>query len=140
MDVPAGVTQEEGHTGFLHLPSAVLALFFFREKDSAVPFPLRPRSRNLRTHELIVLHLLGMLCFVRKNPNVPLFSHTHYILVSYVADMCDGESIIMCMYAYIYDHTYTGSKSSVDQPGKVANPARGQLDREKEYFPVHVRA
>ena len=23
---PAGVTQEEGHTGFLHLPSAVLAL------------------------------------------------------------------------------------------------------------------
>ena len=28
MDVPTGVTQEEGHTGFLHLPSAVLALIF----------------------------------------------------------------------------------------------------------------
>ena len=29
LDVPAGVTQEEGHTGFLiHLPSAVRALFF----------------------------------------------------------------------------------------------------------------
>ena len=29
MDVPAGVTQEEGHTGFLvHLLSAVLALIF----------------------------------------------------------------------------------------------------------------
>ena len=28
-DVPAGVTQEEGHTGFLiHLPSAVRALIF----------------------------------------------------------------------------------------------------------------
>ena len=26
VDVPAGVTQEEGRTGFLHLPSAVLAL------------------------------------------------------------------------------------------------------------------
>ena len=26
VDVPAGVTQEEGHTGFLHLLSAVLAL------------------------------------------------------------------------------------------------------------------
>ena len=26
--VPAGVTQEEGHTGFLHLPSAMLTLFF----------------------------------------------------------------------------------------------------------------
>ena len=29
MDVPAGVTQEEGRTGFLiHLPSAVRALIF----------------------------------------------------------------------------------------------------------------
>ena len=26
--VPAGVTYEEGHTGFLHLQSAVLALIF----------------------------------------------------------------------------------------------------------------
>ena len=31
MDVPAGVTQKEGHTGFLHLPSAVLAIIFWRE-------------------------------------------------------------------------------------------------------------
>ena len=33
--------------------------------------------------------------------------------------------------------TYNKSK---DQPGKVANPARGQLNRENEYFPVPVRA
>ena len=33
MAVPAGVTQEEGHTGFLiHLPSAVLALIFFARR------------------------------------------------------------------------------------------------------------
>ena len=32
MDVPAGVTQEEGHTGFLHLPSAVLALAFLARR------------------------------------------------------------------------------------------------------------
>ena len=33
MDVPAGVTQEEGHTGFLiHLLSAVHALFFFARR------------------------------------------------------------------------------------------------------------
>ena len=33
LDVPAGVTQEEGHTGFLiHLPSAVHALTFFARK------------------------------------------------------------------------------------------------------------
>ena len=33
---------------------------------------------------------------------------------------------------------YTHSKS-MDQPGKVANPARGRLNRENEYFPVRVR-
>ena len=33
MDVPAGVTQEEGHTGFLiHLPSAVLAFIFLARR------------------------------------------------------------------------------------------------------------
>ena len=32
VDVPAGVTQEDGHTGFLHLPSAMLALIFIARK------------------------------------------------------------------------------------------------------------
>ena len=33
VDVPAGVTQEEDHTGFLiHLPSAVLALIFIARR------------------------------------------------------------------------------------------------------------
>ena len=33
VDVPAGVTQEEGHTGFLHLSSAaVLALIFLARR------------------------------------------------------------------------------------------------------------
>ena len=36
-----------------------------------------------------------------------------------------------CMYVW-----YSKSK---DQPGKVGNPARGQLNRENEYFPVPVR-
>ena len=43
MDVPAGVTQEEGNTGLsIHLLSAVLALIFSREKDSVIPFRRRP--------------------------------------------------------------------------------------------------
>ena len=36
-----------------------------------------------------------------------------------------------------YGHTYS---KSMDQPGKVANPARDQLNRENEDFPVRVRA
>ena len=35
-------------------------------------------------------------------------------------------------------HTYI--QQSMDQPGNVANPARGQLSRENEYSPVPVRA
>ena len=35
VDVPAGVTQEEGHTGFLHLPSAALALIFLARRIQA---------------------------------------------------------------------------------------------------------
>ena len=31
-DVPAGFTQEEGHTGFSHLPSAMLTLFFLARR------------------------------------------------------------------------------------------------------------
>ena len=32
MDAPAGVTQEEDHTGSLHLPSAVLGLIFLARR------------------------------------------------------------------------------------------------------------
>ena len=36
MDVPAGATQEEGHTGFLiHLPSAVLASTFLARRTQS---------------------------------------------------------------------------------------------------------
>ena len=42
----------------------------------------------------------------------------------------------LCMYVCMVI-TYSKRK---DQPGKVANPARGQLNRENEFFPVRVRA
>ena len=41
------------------------------------------------------------------------------------------------MYVCTYGHTYS---KTMDQPGKVANPARGQLNRENQYFLVLVRA
>ena len=43
----------------------------------------------------------------------------------------------VCMYVCMYGHTCS---KCMDQPGKVANPARGQLNGENENFPVHVRA
>ena len=44
---------------------------------------------------------------------------------------------LMCTGTTMYGHTYS---KSMDQPGKVANPARGQPNGENEYFPVRVRA
>ena len=37
----------------------------------------------------------------------------------------------------MYGHTYS---KIMAQPGKVANPARSQLNRDNEYFLVRVRA
>ena len=45
VDASTGVTQEEGHTGFVYPPSFILRYLpfsFYREKDSAVLFSLRP--------------------------------------------------------------------------------------------------
>ena len=59
-----------GHTGarshrIFHPPSFCGAcLIFFREKDSAIPFPRRPWNRILCTNDLIVLHLSGIFIFI----------------------------------------------------------------------------
>ena len=51
----------------------------------------------------------------------------------------DVDLVYVYMYIYIYmygHHIY----QSMDQPGKVANPARGQLNRENKSLLVPVRA
>ena len=80
VDAPAGITQEEQHTGFLHLSSAVLALVFIARTIQPSLSRVDRDVEFLCTHELIVLHLLGMIIiifflFVRKNPSsyAPLF-------------------------------------------------------------------
>ena len=56
MDVPAGVTQEEGNTGFsIHLLSAVLALIFLARRIQ--PF------LSLVDRE-VVLHPLDIFIFI----------------------------------------------------------------------------
>ena len=70
LDVPAGVTQEEGHAGFLfHLPAAVRALIFLARK---IHLFLSLVDREVEFCVLTILHLLGNFLFiyvlVRKNP------------------------------------------------------------------------
>ena len=40
----------------------------------------------------------------------------------------------------MYDVCMVTHIAILDQPGKVTSPARGQLNRKNEYFPVRVRA
>ena len=47
---------------------------------------------------------------------------------------------VFSLFMLMYIPTYS-KRLSMDQPSKVANPARGQLNRENVYyFPVRVRA
>ena len=50
---------------------------------------------------------------------------------------CRVINTSVCRRACMYGHIYS---KSMDQPGKVANPARGQLNRENGFFSVPVRA
>ena len=70
LDIKFVGRTSRGHTGgrshrIFNPPSFCGAcLDFCREKDSAIPFPRRPRSRILCTNELIVLHPLGIFILV----------------------------------------------------------------------------
>ena len=64
MDVPAGVTQEEGNTGFsIHLLSAVLALIFLARRIQPFVSLVDREVEFLCTNDLIVLHPLGIFYF-----------------------------------------------------------------------------
>ena len=61
LDIPAGVTQEEGYTGFfIHLPSAVRALIFLARRIQPFLSLVDRDDQILCTNDLIVLHLLGI--------------------------------------------------------------------------------
>ena len=63
VDAPAGATQEKkGNTGFLHL----LALIFIARRIQPSLTPVDGDVEFCVPHELIVLHLLGMILFFSR--------------------------------------------------------------------------
>ena len=67
MDVPAGVTQEEGHTGFLiHLLSAVHAFIFLARRIQPFLSLVDREVEFCVLTILIVLHPLGIFILVFK--------------------------------------------------------------------------
>ena len=55
--------------------------------------------------------------------------------------MTGPDRAVMCNLINTHTHMYVVTHSKImDQQGKVANPARGLLNRENKYVPVRVRA
>ena len=67
------------------------------------------------------------------------FGDTYPIVLFVSPQIRNPNSMYIPLFLYVcmYDQTYS---KSMDQPGKVTNFARGQLNRENENFPVRVRA
>ena len=125
LDVPAGVTQEEGHTGFLiHLPSAERALIFLARRIQPFLSLVNSVKSILCTNDLIVLHPLGIFILsfsflVRKyllpgsnsRPNV---SEGYEVPLSYRGDR---YFLFFCFFVFSSHSFWTSS--SFDVPAGV---------------------
>ena len=129
-DVPAGVTQEEGHTGFLILLLSAVRAFIFLARRIQPFLSLVDREVEFlcTTNDLIVLHPLGIFFFIflffsEKNPvcrdgtHVPTCQRLHgtpelpgrsiyiHVFIFYIFSLY----IALCMYVCMVI-TYTGSR------------------------------
>ena len=96
-------TYQPGSHRIFHPPSFCGAcLNVSREKDSAIPFPHRPRRRILCTNDLIVLHSLGIFIFLffseensvcRDRTHVPTCQKVTRLPLSYRGDRSQRTSI-----------------------------------------------
>ena len=77
--------------------------------------------------------VLVVAAFPEKRVCIPRFTDT------VPTDTSGTAAVVFLFYPYIICMVITYSKSK-DQPGKVANPARGQLNMKNKYSPVPVRA
>ena len=64
VDVPAGAPQEEGHTGFFHLPSALIAFIFLARRIQPFLSVVDREVELCVPTESIVLHVLGIFIFI----------------------------------------------------------------------------
>ena len=118
VDVPAGVTQEEGHTGFLtHLLSAVRALIFLARRIQSFLSLVDREVEFCVLTILIVLHPLGIFCFCflffsEKNPvcrdrtHVPTCQKVTWLPLSYRGDRHIYIHTYIHTYIHAYIHTY----------------------------------
>ena len=110
LDIKFVGRTSRGHTGgrshMIFHPSSFCGacLNFFREKDSAIPFPRRPWSRILCANDLlIVLHPLGIFFFFLQYiiKQVVVIYHTT-IIGAWVNSKMSGRNATL--YPVLYNH------------------------------------
>ena len=111
LDIKFVGRTSRGHTGgrshrIFHPPSFCGArLLFSREKDSAIPFPRRPRSRILCTDDLIVLRMvINTTCFeipgsgfIFAASEYPMHSMTNKVIIQYTNVLFTQSPIGVCL-------------------------------------------
>ena len=157
LDVPAGVTQEEGHTGFfIHLPSAVRALFFLARRiqpflspvGREVEFCVQQFSRSpLVGHFYFYLvRIFYFLFLVRKNsrPNNSKLMNSRTVTIdtsfrSTCRLLTYQGYVIFCVVEFVqllllccFSHSAHWLPTRKKILYTVANPARGLLNRKKK--------
>ena len=81
--------------------------------------------------------VFGLLFSIPSSTPPSLGGKEGHLVGTTSAVVCYTINAATSTYSCMYGHTYS---KSMDQPGMVVSPARGQLKRENRYFPVRVRA
>ena len=102
----------------------------------------RKKKVYTRHFDIIVFSLLFSLLIVNTihlSPHNLLLLQYYNITILYFFLYCYTVQTLL-LYVRMYVCMAITCSKGKDQPGKVVNPAHGQLNRENEYFPVPVRA
>ena len=130
--VPGGYRMARGwRCNKPSLASTLLCMYLYRQGHAYVLFDELPVRLCIRA--VLTATLLIFVLFCR------FLSFWRFCLVFVFYGVvgtcrCSSDFFLSTRPRIIY------SSKSMDQPDKVASPARGQLNRKNEYFPVRVRA
>ena len=89
-DAPAGVTQEEGHTGFLHLPFAMLALIFIAQRiQPSLSLVGRDVEFCVPTNKsFFLVGMIFIFYFFCEEKSQLLVLYVHYSSRVYIINVC----------------------------------------------------
>ena len=145
MDVPAGVTQEEGHAGFLiHLPFAVHAcLYFYREKDSEYLYNPWSQNSKKKTRRNVKGEVYGWmkssLCYTNGSLNLVPFPRLKPSFKRLVFVSAPPPLEILAAQGENRDAERRVGRAAPSDDGIKASLLRGVMHADETFFSFKVR-